>query len=96
LSWSLLIRWAQRARCQAETPLIVLCRFPGPALTDRPMSEYESAIYEAVCVLLATVLDLGARHETLVERLMEVRDDKKVGGSKNGAAAIDLLIRSVS
>ena len=23
---------AQRARCQAETPLIVLCRFPGPAL----------------------------------------------------------------
>src|SRR5665648_627817 len=34
-SWSLLIRWAQRARCQAETPLIVLCRFPGPALDDR-------------------------------------------------------------
>jgi hypothetical protein len=29
----LLIRWAQRARCQAETPLIVLCRFPQPALT---------------------------------------------------------------
>jgi hypothetical protein len=28
----LLIRWAQRARCQAETPLIVLCRFPQPAL----------------------------------------------------------------
>ena len=22
----------ERARCQAETPLIVLCRFPGPAL----------------------------------------------------------------
>jgi len=33
-SWSLLIRWAQRARCQAETPLIVLCRFPGPALLN--------------------------------------------------------------
>jgi hypothetical protein len=31
-SWSLLIRWAQRAHCQAETPLIVLSRFPGPAL----------------------------------------------------------------
>jgi putative ABC transport system substrate-binding protein len=30
---SLLIRWAQRARCQAETPLIGLCRFPQPALT---------------------------------------------------------------
>src|ERR1035437_8841469 len=33
-SWSLLIRGAQRARHQAETPLIALCRFPGPALTD--------------------------------------------------------------
>jgi len=30
----LLIRWAQRARCQAETPPIVLCRFPEPALTN--------------------------------------------------------------
>ena len=33
-SWSLLIRWAQRARCQAETPLSVLSRFPGPALLE--------------------------------------------------------------
>src|SRR5258708_25647798 len=32
-SLSLLIRWAQRARCQAETPLIVLFRFLRPALT---------------------------------------------------------------
>jgi hypothetical protein len=31
-AWSLLIRRQQRARRQAETPLIVLCRFPGPAL----------------------------------------------------------------
>src|SRR5262245_15021480 len=29
---SLLIRRPQRARRQAETPLIVLCRFPRPAL----------------------------------------------------------------
>src|SRR6476620_8669594 len=28
----LLIRWAQRAPCQAETPLIVLFRFLRPAL----------------------------------------------------------------
>jgi hypothetical protein len=28
----LLIRWAQRARCQAETPLIVSFRFLRPAL----------------------------------------------------------------
>jgi hypothetical protein len=35
---SLLIRRAQRARRQAETPLSVLCRFPGPALTLRILS----------------------------------------------------------
>src|SRR5665213_3471399 len=29
-----LIRGTQRARRQAETPLIVLCRFSGPALTN--------------------------------------------------------------
>ncbi len=33
VAWSLLIRRLQRARRQAETPPIVLCRFPGPALT---------------------------------------------------------------
>jgi hypothetical protein len=31
---SLLIRGPQRARCQAETPLIVLYRFPRPALNN--------------------------------------------------------------
>jgi len=31
-SLSLLIRGAQRARCQAETPLIALFRFSRPAL----------------------------------------------------------------
>jgi hypothetical protein len=31
-AWSLLIRRPQRACRQAETPLIVLCRFPGPVL----------------------------------------------------------------
>jgi TIR domain/Putative peptidoglycan binding domain len=32
VAWSLLIRGAQRARRQAETPLIALFRFPRPAL----------------------------------------------------------------
>jgi hypothetical protein len=37
-SRSLLIRGPQRARHQAETPLIVLCRFPGPALVSSNLS----------------------------------------------------------
>src|SRR5215470_5843954 len=31
-SWSLLIRRHQRARCQAEIPLIALCKIPEPLL----------------------------------------------------------------
>jgi hypothetical protein len=33
-SCSLLIRGPNLARCQAEAPLIALCRFPKPALSD--------------------------------------------------------------
>src|SRR3974390_2152150 len=32
VSWSLLIRRHQRARCQAEIPLIALCKMPEPPL----------------------------------------------------------------
>jgi hypothetical protein len=39
----LLIRWAQRARCQAETPLIVLCRFPQPALQEEGAASFDKS-----------------------------------------------------
>jgi hypothetical protein len=35
-SWSLLIRGHQRARCQAEIPLIVLCKISEPLLWPTP------------------------------------------------------------
>jgi hypothetical protein len=44
-SWFLLIRGAQRARHQAETPPIVLCRFPGPALTTRRVGTYRPTYF---------------------------------------------------
>jgi hypothetical protein len=49
-SLSHLIRWTQRARCQAETPLIALCRFPEPALYKRTLTIRYSliSIYEYV------------------------------------------------
>jgi hypothetical protein len=28
-------------RCQAEIPLIILCRFPGPALSSMSLKRYE-------------------------------------------------------
>jgi len=38
-SWSLLIRRHQRARRQAEIPLIALSKIPEPALTPRARPE---------------------------------------------------------
>jgi hypothetical protein len=43
----ILIRWAQRARCQAETPLIALFRFPRPALsTSGHCSDFVVWVYD--------------------------------------------------
>ena len=56
-SLSLLIRWAQRARCQAETPLIVLFKFLRPALlkrvTDAFQSEVDKGVIPGAVVLIA-------------------------------------------
>jgi len=52
-SSSLLIRRHQRARCQAETPLIALCRIPGPALSTAAVGVSRFA--------LPTVTQLSAR-----------------------------------
>jgi hypothetical protein len=66
---SLLIRWTQRARCQAETPLIVLCRFPQPALYT--VLPWESADeYRAVVeALVAEHGPQGPTEEHLVEEI---------------------------
>ncbi|MDH2403733.1 aldehyde dehydrogenase family protein, partial [Bradyrhizobium sp. SSUT18] len=53
-SWSLLIRGAYRARRQAETPLSVLCRFPGPALFS-----HEMAAETTIRSLLARSMQMG-------------------------------------
>jgi len=59
------------------------------------MSEYESALSEVVRVLTLTVLEIGADPEILRGNLEESRQDLEAMGSKNGAAAIALLIRTV-
>ena len=63
--------------------------------TDRPMSEYENALSEIARVLAMTVLDMGADREILRVHLEQSQTDFENMGSKNGAAAIGLLIRTV-
>ena len=62
--------------------------------TDRPMSEYESALFAAVLALGKTILEhSGASENALLARLSEARADAEALGSKNGAAALGHLIK---
>ena len=48
--------WAQRAPCQAETPPIVLCRFPEPALVSLSSRTAGRYLFLLVALLVAAVL----------------------------------------
>jgi hypothetical protein len=61
--------WAQRARCQAETPLIVLCRFPQPALTSNIATGWkafaETSFLPIVAPLVGVKCSQMTEHRTM-------------------------------
>lgn len=59
------------------------------------MSEHEGALFDAVQVLAATVLELGADPEVLRRRLSAVRDTTVALGNRHGAATLDFLIAAL-
>jgi hypothetical protein len=59
---------------------------------DRPMSQHEGALFDAVRVLAASVLDLGADAEVLRSRLMAARDAAEAQGNQHSAATLNFLI----
>jgi len=63
--------------------------------TDRPMSEHEGALFDAVRVLGAMVLDMGADASVLNGRLTEAMDAAEKLGNKNGASLLGFLIRAL-
>lgn len=62
---------------------------------DRPISEHEGALFDAVRVLGTTVLDLGADPKILTDRLTEARNSASAMGNVRGAATIDFLINAL-
>ena len=48
---------------------------------DRPLTEHEGALFDAVCILARTVLDLGADPKVLNERLGEARKNAEALGN---------------
>ena len=62
---------------------------------DRPLSEHEGALFDAVCVLARTVLDLGADRKILNERLAEAKRSAEARDNHHGAETLGFLIRTL-
>ena len=62
---------------------------------DRPISEHEGALFDAVRVLATVVLDHGADANILRQRLTAARDAADSLGNKHGAETLDFLIGSL-
>ena len=59
---------------------------------DRPLSEHEGALFDVVCILARTVLELGADPTILNGRLSEAMRNTEALGNSNGAATLGFLI----
>jgi hypothetical protein len=62
---------------------------------DRPLSEHEGALFDAVCILARTVLELGADPKILNERLAEAMHNAEGLGNAHGAATLGFLISTL-
>jgi len=61
-------------------------------VNDRPISEHEGALFDAVQVLAKTLLELGADGNVLRTRLMAARESASAAGNHHGAATLDMLV----
>jgi hypothetical protein len=65
-----------------------------PVKTERPMSEYESALFQAVLVIGHTLLKAGNINESeLLSGLTEARTRAEEAGRTNEAATLGFLIK---
>ena len=62
---------------------------------DRPLTEHEGALFDAVCILARTVLELGADPKILNERLAEARRSAEARDNRHGAETLGFLIHTL-
>ena len=61
---------------------------------DRPMNEYEGALFEAFVALSQTLLESSSISESaLLDRLSEAKKDSERMGRSRGAATLGLMIK---
>ena len=59
---------------------------------DRPLTEHEGALFDAVCILARTVLELGADPKVLNDRLDDAMRNAEAVGNARGAETLGFLI----
>ena len=59
---------------------------------NRPMSEHEGALFDAVLAIAASLLETGADPDALKARLIKARDATDALGNRHGAATLDFLM----
>ena len=64
-------------------------------MSNRPMSEHEGALFDAVLVIAATVLEMGADKAAFRAKLEKARAATDALGNKHGAATLDFLTDSL-
>lgn len=62
-------------------------------ITDRPMSEYESALFHAVVALGGAMLTDDADKEAVRARLSEIAESSDADGRRNEAATLRMLVK---
>ena len=62
---------------------------------DRPLSEHEGALFDAVCILARTVLELGGDPKILNERLLEAMRSAEAAGNPHAAATLAFLVAAL-
>jgi hypothetical protein len=62
-------------------------------MTDRPMNEYEGALFSALLILGGAVVKLGASESELLSKFKEARNDANADGRKSETGTLDLFIR---
>lgn len=63
--------------------------------TDRSLTEHEGALFDAVCILGRTVLELGADPRVLNSRLDEAMRNAEALGNSRSAETLGFLIAAL-
>jgi hypothetical protein len=64
-------------------------------MSNRPMSEHEGALFDAVLVIAAMVLEMGADKDVFRAKLEKARAATDALGNKHGAATLDFMMSSL-